>query len=142
MSVSSIGGAAAGNLKDGQLNNPGTQNYSAIAFNPDTASSGIQLNPNGNVVERQNANSFARDVWLKYGISDNYEVRYTYVSGSADFGVAVGVWWSLTAARTTGINRSVIGTKTAEVLVEIRNINNNAEAISFTANLSATQDIV
>ena len=143
MAVSSIGGAASTAVEASALLEVPNQNYLAVAIDPQDSESSIQLDTDGDVNEIRNASNIKRDDWLKDGFNTAlYEVRYTYLSGSADVGVTPGVWWKLDAARKTGVTQTTPGgPNTAQVQVDVRRAAAPSDAIQFLADLSATVEL-
>ena len=139
MAVSSIGAASSNAVGGSALEDPGTLNYSSIAIGS-TARSGIKVDADTYLYENKNSVFTQDDQWLKWGDPGDYEVRFTFVSGTRDFGAAAGVWLVLSVDREIGIQTETVETDTAEVTVEIRRVAATGDIITFTCNLSAQQD--
>lgn len=136
--VAAAGGAAAAG--SGLLNDPGTQNYSAVAFDPTDARSGVRINANGDVEELQNFTYFDRADWIQNPAAASlYEVQVTVQSGTLDFGLNAGQWYALSASREWGIQTETLETDNASLTVFIRRIANPADEIQFTVTLEASR---
>ena len=142
MSVSSCSAGAAAAAGKSYLNDPGTQNYSALSIGS-SARSGFRLRTTGDVQENVNTAYTNRATWLlSGGVASNYEVFVTVVSGVIDGGGATGSWLPLSSDQENWIDTEAVETDTAELSVQIRHTVNTADSITFTVNLSATEDSV
>lgn len=140
MSVSTIFPVVPAASEEGSvLQDPGTQTYSAFAPGA-TSHSGIRINTDSTLDERQNASYIERATWLTGGSPSDYEVRATVVSGTIDGGDSTGAWLSLSSAREWYIQTETVETDTAGLTVSIRHAVNTSDSISFSVNLSAQED--
>ena len=140
MALGAIAGAAAASISS-LLINPGTQSYVAVNLGT-TAYSGVRINTNRDIEERDNALYTDSGDWLDpSGTAADYEVQFEQVSGATLQGVALNTYHALSASREVYIATTGIGGLLATATVTIRRAAAPADSISFTVNLSATEDV-
>jgi hypothetical protein len=114
----------------------------ALAFAPDTAFASFRLQIDGNAAtESNNAPGFATQfVWLLSGVSGDYQVRMTMVSGPTFSGSAVGSWLALSGPQTWTTTRNTNGVSTSVGTLEIRRASDSVVLASCTVTLDVTRE--
>lgn len=113
--------------------------------NPNDGTAGLRVNRDGTIDRyRQNLSGYSYlNDWADPAaadVGDDYEVRLTVNSGaSPTHGNTTGTWLALSAARYWWLNRSTLGTSTAEWLIEIRDVATQTLQDSDTFSISATK---
>lgn len=75
--------------------------------------------------------------WLSSGSASSYEVQATINSGTLTSGTT-GSWLSLSSSRTWNVQRSVVGSKSCSMTVQIRETANPSNTVSASITITAT----
>lgn len=118
--------------------------YSQAVDNPTDASAGFRLASTGDILGAETSNispSFLIDEgdWLVSGAASDYEVRATLDSGALTSGTT-GSWLALSTTRTWYCAQGGIGTKTADLTIEIRRASDSVVIATATVSLRAEVD--
>ena len=117
-----------------------TFNFSSITIGS-TDTNAVRIATDGDIDEFTSSAYVDRGDWLLAGgVASQHEVRFVFESGTQDGGVTAGDFHALSSSREVSISTEGVETDTAEVTVTIRKIVNPADAITFTVNLSATEE--
>lgn len=101
------------------------QTITDTRISPDSATATYSLNTNGTASQFTSAFgtlAITGEWWSAgtvTGIGNNYEARWTVVSGTPS-GAATGTWLALSTARSWTVTRSSVGTTSVVGTVEIR----------------------
>lgn len=122
------GGSASGaQLLDGD--------YSDAQIDPANASCGLTVGNSGAAT----ATGESPYTWLLSGVNSDYEIRADVTSGSLSSGTT-GSWLVLSTSRSWAVTRTVIGTKTATMAVQIRRVSDSVVLTTATITITATVD--
>ena len=96
-------------------------NSTDLAADPADAESGVMLENDGDLIEVDLSGNIDRGDWItpKSAAGNAYEARVTVNTGTLSTGTG-GVWQALGTTRSWTVQQTVIGTKTANITVEIR----------------------
>lgn len=109
-----------------------------IAVFPATASATYELQLDGDIVIYENGSPTDIGDWIipRSAAGSDYEVFATLNSGTLDSGTT-GSWLGLGTTRSWGVTRSSLGTKSAQIGLEIRRVGTVNVLGSCTVDLSA-----
>jgi len=111
--------------------------YTHDVINPQDATVSLSLNSSG--VLTILADSGTSYNWVTGALPSGYEVRVTATVGSVSSGT-VGSWLPLSTTRTWTVERTILGTKTATLTVEIGLLGASSVLEAGTITMSATVD--
>lgn len=80
------------------------------------------------------------ETWLLTGAVADYEVSFTYNSGNIPTGSTLGAWLPLSSSRSLSLSQTVIGVKTCNITVEIREAVSPFEVLD-TATINITAEV-
>ena len=108
-------------------------------IDPLDATAGIQLENDGDTVEIRPAGNLDIDDWItpKSQAGNAYEARVTVNTGTLSSGTS-GSWLALDITRSWTVTQTVVGTKTANITLEIRKASTGVVMATKTFNLTAT----
>ena len=140
MALAAVTGVAAASTNTALID-PGQQNYGTVNVGA-TSDSGIRINTNRDIEERQNGSYTDQADWLSSGASSSdYQVMFSQVSGDTLSGNSLGVYHALSASREVYVATSTPGAVAANVDVTIRRIASPGDSVTFTVTLSAVEDV-
>lgn len=121
-----------------------TVSHSRTTIDPQDCTAGVALGSNGNEYAYSatgTAQGTLLQTWLLRGVNSNYYARCTVNSGTLSAGTE-DTWLQLNALRGWQITQTTVGTKTADIDIEIA-FDASGNIILATANytLSATVDL-
>lgn len=110
----------------------------ATAIDPADAEAGIQLESDGDYVEHKHTGDTDTGDWItpKAAAGVEYECRVTVNTGTLSGGTS-GSWLPLNVTRLWFVTQTIIGTKQANITLEIRQAAGGAVLASATFNLTA-----
>lgn len=106
---------------------------SHVVADPADATAAYTLTSGGLVQDHTGA---TLETWLGSGAASNYEVRATVTAGALSTGLT-GSWLALSSNRTWTRSRTIVGTGTATLLIEIRDTATSTVQDSATISLEA-----
>lgn len=127
------GGGGGGGGGGGATLNDAT--YSDSVIDPDNASASVSV---GGASGQVSGTGGATYTWLNTGVYTDYQVRATVNSGSVSSGTT-GSW--LTPGQTWSRTRTVFGTSSVNLTLEIRRVSDSVVVASAVVSLEATVDI-
>lgn len=101
-----------------------TQSASRSVTDPSNANAGWRFNADGTVDRRQGSWSYNHDWCDPTGGTpgDDFEIRCTVDSGSTPTGSSTGSWLSLASTCSWSLSQTSVGSKTASLTIEIRDV--------------------
>lgn len=108
---------------------------------PTNATAGIQLENDGDTVEIYQSGNVLIASWIvpRSAAGAAYEARVTVNTGTLTTG-ASGSWLALDTTRSWTVAQTVVGTKTANITLEIRKASTGVVLATATFDLTATVD--
>lgn len=86
-----------------------------------TATAAYEARSDGTVYRTNGNNTLVfLENWLAFGVTSNYEIKATVLSGDAPTGT-LGSWLALSSNRAWTLSQSAVGDTTCTLLIEIRN---------------------
>ena len=117
-----------------------SQTFADSVIDPADAFCRYRLNSNGNVEKYTGGVYSTLEVWLLSGVNSDYESRVTVNSGSLTSGTT-GTWQVLSSSREWIINRTLVGTSSVNLTVEIRRASDAVVLDAATINMTADIDV-
>lgn len=117
----------------------GVSNVTDSVIDPLDATAGIQLENDGDTVEIRQAGNTLIGYWVvpRSAAGAAYEARVTVNVGTLSTGTS-GSWLALDTTRSWTVAQTVIGTKTANITLEIRKASTGVVLATATIDITAT----